>query len=51
VVGLTAGASAPPQLVETVLAEFRGLGTISVDEHEVARETVQFSVPSVLRQT
>lgn len=40
----------PEWLVETVSA-LSGLGALTVTEHEVTRETVTFSVPSVLRHT
>lgn len=45
VVGLTAGASAPPHLVEAVLDGLAGLGPVTVIEREVTRETVQFGLP------
>jgi 4-hydroxy-3-methylbut-2-enyl diphosphate reductase len=44
-IGLTAGASAPPALVEDVVAVLRGLGPVSVQERRVADETVQFTLP------
>ncbi|MCG5215321.1 4-hydroxy-3-methylbut-2-enyl diphosphate reductase [Streptosporangium sp. KLBMP 9127] len=46
VVGLTAGASAPPRLVEDVISALSGLGPVTVAEREVARETVRFTLPS-----
>ncbi|WP_420161743.1 4-hydroxy-3-methylbut-2-enyl diphosphate reductase [Nocardiopsis sp. CNT-189] len=49
-IGLTAGASAPPVLVEEVIAALRGLGPLSVTEHETTRETVRFSLPSPVRR-
>ncbi|MCW6006093.1 4-hydroxy-3-methylbut-2-enyl diphosphate reductase [Micromonospora sp. CPCC 205371] len=49
-VGLTAGASAPPQLVTDTVTALSGLGAVTVTEHETTRETVIFSVPSVLRR-
>ncbi|MDT0303024.1 4-hydroxy-3-methylbut-2-enyl diphosphate reductase [Streptomonospora wellingtoniae] len=45
-VGLTAGASAPPGLVEEVITALGGLGPVTVHEREVARETVHFALPS-----
>jgi 4-hydroxy-3-methylbut-2-en-1-yl diphosphate reductase len=42
VVGLTAGASAPPGLVDEVVA---ALAPISVEEREIARETIRFTLP------
>lgn len=49
VVGLTAGASAPPRLVTAVLAELARLGPITVTEREVARETLRFELPAAVR--
>ncbi|GAA0619575.1 4-hydroxy-3-methylbut-2-enyl diphosphate reductase [Kutzneria viridogrisea] len=48
-VGLTAGASAPPRLVEEVIDYLRGFGPVTVTEREVTRETIHFGMPSVLR--
>ncbi len=42
VVGLTAGASAPPALVDEVVAELRRKGPVTVQERRVARETIRF---------
>jgi 4-hydroxy-3-methylbut-2-en-1-yl diphosphate reductase len=44
-VGLTAGASAPPNLVDEVVATFRALGTVEVDERIVADEKIKFTLP------
>ena len=49
VVGLTAGASAPPPLVDEVIHVLRGLGPVTVTEREVAQETVQFLLPPSVR--
>jgi 4-hydroxy-3-methylbut-2-en-1-yl diphosphate reductase len=46
VVGLTAGASAPPNLVDEVLAR---LGPDTVVERETAVETVTFTLPAAVR--
>jgi 4-hydroxy-3-methylbut-2-enyl diphosphate reductase len=51
VVGLTAGASAPPRLVEAVIAALTELGPVTVVERETSRETVQFTVPSAVRRS
>lgn len=51
VVGLTAGASAPPQLVEATLAVLAELGPITVVERETTRETIHFTLPSTVRQS
>jgi 4-hydroxy-3-methylbut-2-enyl diphosphate reductase len=44
-VGLTAGASAPEELVDGVVRALGGLGEVSVSERVVAREDVQFKLP------
>jgi 4-hydroxy-3-methylbut-2-enyl diphosphate reductase len=44
-VGLTAGASAPPGLVDDVIAALAGLGPVEVSERITARETVRFPLP------
>lgn len=49
VIGLTAGASAPPLLVEDVLGALAGLGPVAVAEREVTRETIHFTLPSQVR--
>lgn len=48
-VGLTAGASAPPHLVDEVVVALSGLGPVEVNQRETARETVQFVPPTPLR--
>lgn len=47
-VGLTAGASAAPGLVDGVVTALRGLGPVEVAERRVAVETVTFSLPKEL---
>ncbi len=49
VIGLSAGASAPPHLVEEVIAALRALGPLTVRERRVAAEHQQFSLPSTAR--
>ncbi|MFF0269798.1 4-hydroxy-3-methylbut-2-enyl diphosphate reductase [Kribbella sp. NPDC004536] len=49
VIGLTAGASAPPVLVDEVIDRIREFGPVDVIEHEVTRETVRFTLPSEVR--
>jgi 4-hydroxy-3-methylbut-2-enyl diphosphate reductase len=44
-IGITAGASAPPHLVDEVIATLRALGPLEVDERVVATEDVTFTVP------
>jgi (E)-4-hydroxy-3-methyl-but-2-enyl pyrophosphate reductase len=50
VIGLTAGASAPPRLVEGVIDALAGLGPVTAAERELTRETIHFTLPSVLRR-
>lgn len=45
VVGVTAGASAPPELVDGVVAALAGLGPISVTETGTVEESVTFTMP------
>ncbi|MFF2901297.1 4-hydroxy-3-methylbut-2-enyl diphosphate reductase [Streptomyces sp. NPDC057966] len=49
VVGLTAGASAPPELVEEVVDVLAGLGAVTVKEREVIQENVHFALPRAVR--
>ena len=51
VVGVTAGASAPPRLVDAVVAALSKLGPVRVVEHEITRENIQFSLPPVVRRS
>jgi 4-hydroxy-3-methylbut-2-en-1-yl diphosphate reductase len=46
-VGLTAGASAPEELVDGVVRALGGLGDVSVSERVIAREDVQFKLPPI----
>ncbi|MUL43577.1 4-hydroxy-3-methylbut-2-enyl diphosphate reductase [Streptomonospora sp. PA3] len=48
-VGLTAGASAPPGLVDAVITALRGLGPLTVREYEITRETIHFTLPPQVR--
>ncbi|MCE7001881.1 4-hydroxy-3-methylbut-2-enyl diphosphate reductase [Kibdelosporangium philippinense] len=48
VVGITAGASAPPGLVDEVVA---ALDPVSVENREVVRETIQFTLPPAARRS
>ncbi|WP_433004544.1 4-hydroxy-3-methylbut-2-enyl diphosphate reductase [Kribbella sp. CA-294648] len=50
VIGLTAGASAPPRLVDEVVDWVRGFGPVEVVERELTRETIHFTLPSTVRQ-
>lgn len=47
-IGLTAGASAPPWMVENVIDALRGLGPVACVEREVAREEIAFGLPAAL---
>ena len=49
VLGVTAGASAPEHLVDGVLAALRGLGPLTVEVHETARENIRFTLPAAVR--
>ncbi|WP_213452314.1 4-hydroxy-3-methylbut-2-enyl diphosphate reductase [Rhizomonospora bruguierae] len=48
-VGVTAGASAPPRLVDQTVAVLRGLGAGEVDERVRATEDVHFTLPKEVR--
>ncbi|SFB50026.1 4-hydroxy-3-methylbut-2-enyl diphosphate reductase [Amycolatopsis marina] len=50
VVGLTAGASAPPRLVDAVIEALGALGPVSVAQRETAHETIRFTLPPSARQ-
>jgi 4-hydroxy-3-methylbut-2-enyl diphosphate reductase len=49
-VGVTAGASAPEELVNEVIAAFRARFSVTVDVVETAQESVEFKVPRVFRE-
>lgn len=49
-VGLTAGASAPDELVDSVIAALRALGPVRVSQLDGIEESVEFSLPSELRR-
>ena len=48
-VGLTAGASAPEELVLDVIEALRRHGKVEVDEMDGVRETIEFRLPNELR--
>lgn len=48
-VGVTAGASAPPGLVDQLVAALRGLGATDVVEHTTTVEDVRFTLPKEVR--
>jgi 4-hydroxy-3-methylbut-2-enyl diphosphate reductase len=48
-VGVTAGASAPESLVDRVVEAVAGLGPVQVRERTVVEESLQFTLPAVVR--
>lgn len=50
VVGVTAGASAPPHLVDEVVATLNEFDAVHVTERVVCRETVSFALPPGVRR-
>lgn len=48
-IGLTAGASAPDELVDSVIVALRKLGPVTVSQLDGIEETLEFSLPSELR--
>ena len=50
-VGITAGASAPEDLVEEVIAAFKARYSVTMELIETAKERVEFKVPRVLRDS
>jgi 4-hydroxy-3-methylbut-2-en-1-yl diphosphate reductase len=48
-VAVTAGASAPTELVDEVVSTLAGLGQIVVHEREVTREDIRFTLPKEVR--
>jgi 4-hydroxy-3-methylbut-2-enyl diphosphate reductase len=49
-IGLTAGASAPEELVSDVIETLRRHGPVEVEEMEGVRETLEFRLPKELRE-
>ncbi len=49
-VGITAGASAPEELVDEVIAAFRARYAVTVEPVVTAQENVEFKVPRILRE-
>jgi 4-hydroxy-3-methylbut-2-enyl diphosphate reductase len=49
-VGLTAGASAPPAVVEEIISALSGLGPVSVSERVTTTESIRFGLPKEVRQ-
>jgi 4-hydroxy-3-methylbut-2-enyl diphosphate reductase len=44
-IGITAGASAPPHLVDEVIGTLQALGPVRVTEHVVTEEDIKFTLP------
>jgi 4-hydroxy-3-methylbut-2-en-1-yl diphosphate reductase len=51
VIGVTAGASAPPAIVQDIIAALGGLGTVGVTEQVITTENIRFSLPKEVRQS
>lgn len=51
VVGLTAGASAPPQLFDAVVGTLSALGPTTIAERETTRERIHFTLPLAVRSS
>jgi 4-hydroxy-3-methylbut-2-en-1-yl diphosphate reductase len=50
VIGLTAGASAPPAVVDEIISALAGLGPLSVSERTTTTESIRFGLPKEVRQ-
>ncbi|GAA4781035.1 4-hydroxy-3-methylbut-2-enyl diphosphate reductase [Stakelama sediminis] len=48
-IGLTAGASAPDALVDTVIEALRAMGSVTVEHQDGVSEDMEFSLPARLR--
>lgn len=48
-VAITAGASAPPDLVDGVIDALRGIGPVEVETHRATTENVHFNLPKEVR--
>jgi 4-hydroxy-3-methylbut-2-en-1-yl diphosphate reductase len=48
-IGLTAGASAPPAVVEDIITALSGLGRVEVSERVITTENIRFSLPKEVR--
>ena len=48
-IGLTAGASAPPAVVEDIITALSGLGPVEVTERVITTENIRFSLPKEVR--
>ena len=50
-IGLTAGASAPPAVVQDIITALGGLGAVEVSERVITTENIRFSLPKEVRQS
>ncbi|HEX9527174.1 MAG TPA: 4-hydroxy-3-methylbut-2-enyl diphosphate reductase, partial [Streptosporangiaceae bacterium] len=50
-IGLTAGASAPPAVVQDIITALAGLSTVEVSERVITTENIRFSLPKEVRQS
>jgi 4-hydroxy-3-methylbut-2-enyl diphosphate reductase len=50
-IGLTAGASAPPAVVDDIIAALSGLGPVEVTERVITTENIRFSLPKEVRSS
>jgi 4-hydroxy-3-methylbut-2-enyl diphosphate reductase len=50
-IGVTAGASAPPAIVQDIISALGGLGTVEVTERVITTENIRFSLPKEVRQS
>jgi 4-hydroxy-3-methylbut-2-enyl diphosphate reductase len=50
VVGISSGASAPENLVEELVEQFRARGVSDISEYDVVREDVRFMLPKQIRE-
>jgi len=49
-VGVSAGASAPPEMVDEIVYALAGLGELEIAEHTVTTENVNFGLPKEVRE-
>ena len=50
-IGVTAGASAPPAIVQDIISARGGLGNVGVTERVITTENIRFSLPKEVRQS
>ena len=50
-IGLTAGASAPPAIVQDIITALSGLGSVEVSQRVITTENIRFSLPKEVRQS